>query len=305
MISAVLAAAVIGPAHAGGVKSVAFRPDGQVVATCGWDNQVKVWLTKDGSLRRVLSGHKDHVTDVSFSDDGRFLVSSSADGTVKVWEAFGPRLLRTIRTGTSYVSGVGISSMGTEVYAAGYNNRVMGFSRVNGRKIRDYMGLPSDAYSMGDSGGRYIAGGGPDGGLIIWDRRTARTKTDLGLPETDGIIDIDFHPNDQNTFLFTSLANKVQARDVDGEVAVNLEVNAWSCAWSHDGAMFAFGKNDGSVEGLSFPGMGARLLIDYHNQGVEGLAFSKDGRFGASGSQDGTAALWKADSGELISMLED
>lgn len=66
------------------VNSVAFRPDGKVIASANWDGTVKLW-SRDGRLLNALHGHTSGVLDVSFRADGKTLVSASADGTAILW----------------------------------------------------------------------------------------------------------------------------------------------------------------------------------------------------------------------------
>jgi WD40 repeat protein len=37
--------------------SVAFSPDGSMIASGGWDNTIKLWRVSDGALLRTLEGH--------------------------------------------------------------------------------------------------------------------------------------------------------------------------------------------------------------------------------------------------------
>ncbi len=62
-----------------------LSPDGNQLATCGYDKSIILWDVASGKLVRTLEGHTGAVYDVAFSPDGRFLVSASADDTCKVW----------------------------------------------------------------------------------------------------------------------------------------------------------------------------------------------------------------------------
>jgi WD40 repeat protein len=58
------------------VNSVAFSPDGQLLA-CGSDDEtVKLWRSEDGKLVRTLE-RSGGANSLAFSPDGRLLVSSS------------------------------------------------------------------------------------------------------------------------------------------------------------------------------------------------------------------------------------
>jgi WD40 repeat protein/serine/threonine protein kinase len=67
------------------VTSVAFSPDGALLASGATDGTVGLWRVSDGIHLRTLTGHTGSVTDVVFSSDGTMLITKSGDGTVSLW----------------------------------------------------------------------------------------------------------------------------------------------------------------------------------------------------------------------------
>jgi WD40 repeat protein len=72
--------------HTDWVRSVAFSPDGRLLASSSWDWTIKLWDVASGSLVRTLSVHTNIITSVPFSPDGRLLASGSRDRTIKLWD---------------------------------------------------------------------------------------------------------------------------------------------------------------------------------------------------------------------------
>jgi len=74
------------------VFSVAFTPDGKLLAAGGADGVARVWSVDEKKLVAELKGHTAWVLGTSFSADGKFLVTSGADRTAQIWEvgAFKP-----------------------------------------------------------------------------------------------------------------------------------------------------------------------------------------------------------------------
>ena len=84
---------------AGEINSLAFSPNGKILACTGGDHNIDLWDVLLGIELRTLTGHKDAVTDVAFSSNGELLASGSLDGTARVWETNSGRLLHTLPTG--------------------------------------------------------------------------------------------------------------------------------------------------------------------------------------------------------------
>ncbi len=73
--------------HDGGSVAVAFRPDGQAVATTGLDGTVRVRELTTAAESVVYRGHEGRVAPVAFHPDGRVLASGGMQpGDIKVWD---------------------------------------------------------------------------------------------------------------------------------------------------------------------------------------------------------------------------
>src|SRR5207248_11346640 len=80
--------------HTGTVLSVAWSPDGQMLASGSEDQTVRLWNGQSGELLHTLEGHGDAVNSVAWSADGQVLASGSYDQTVRLWHGQSGALLR-------------------------------------------------------------------------------------------------------------------------------------------------------------------------------------------------------------------
>jgi uncharacterized caspase-like protein len=81
--------------HSRLVFSVAFSPDGKVIASGSQDNTIKLWEVATGRELRTLSGHSSSVNSIALSPDGKTLASCSDDASVKLWNVAMGELLAT------------------------------------------------------------------------------------------------------------------------------------------------------------------------------------------------------------------
>jgi|GEM_PF-6732932 len=64
--------------HTSPVNSVAFSPDGRIIASGSWDETIKLWRVSDGSLIRTINVDSA-VHSVTFSPDGSMLAAGCGD----------------------------------------------------------------------------------------------------------------------------------------------------------------------------------------------------------------------------------
>ena len=108
--------------HTQRVTSVAFTPDGKMLAGGELDGVIRLWNINTGKHRKIRTPHKS-VSEVMFSPDGRILVSSRRENRqkdIRLWDVatgeFKARLEDT--TGTNNIV---FNSDGTILYGASRN----------------------------------------------------------------------------------------------------------------------------------------------------------------------------------------
>ncbi|MFB2970819.1 protein kinase [Aerosakkonema sp. BLCC-F183] len=110
--------------HSNPVYSVAFSPDGQTLASGGWDNTIKIWDISSGKLKTTLTGHYHRVYSVAFSPDGQTLASGGLDNTIKIWD-IRSGALKTTLTGHSWsVNSVAFSPDGQTLASGSVDNTI-------------------------------------------------------------------------------------------------------------------------------------------------------------------------------------
>jgi WD40 repeat protein len=101
------------------ILSVAFSPDGGLVAAGANDAKVHVFSAADGKLGRTLHGHGSSVTAVAFSPRDGMLAAAGRDNTVRLWASGNGQAIKTLEGHQGWVQGLLFFAHGTHVASVG------------------------------------------------------------------------------------------------------------------------------------------------------------------------------------------
>ena len=158
-------------------ESVAFSPDGRILAWVGHDGIVHLKDRVSGVSHGIPSGQgRGRLWCVAFSPDGRGLATTSADGTVRLWDS--SAIERRSRSGSPRGSGSASASSrdGARFVAAGAGGDVLDPRRPDrlppGRKGFGTPGQVVSSSLTGDAG--RLTTLDRAGVIAIWDVETGR-----------------------------------------------------------------------------------------------------------------------------------
>jgi RNA polymerase sigma factor (sigma-70 family) len=100
------------------VTSLAFSPDGKLLAAGCADGKLRLFDGRTGELKKVWDDDVARAWWVVFSPDGKTLVSQSRDKTVEVWDVQTAKVLRTLQGNKASVMAAAFSPDG-KLFATG------------------------------------------------------------------------------------------------------------------------------------------------------------------------------------------
>jgi WD40 repeat protein len=286
--------------HSDSVNSVAYSPDGQLLASGSSDRTIKVWR-QDGTFVKSLAipyasnGQLTDVRSVAISPDGTLIAagveqynaSTQTDfGAVQLWRILDGQLVRNFTGYGQVVNSVAFSPDG-QYLASGSSDRSVKVWRVaNGTLVSSRFDHTQRVNAVAFSpNGQWIASGSDDHTAKLY-----RTS-DWGLERTltghsNQVLSVGFSP-DSLRLATGSWDQTVRLWNVsDWSLASSLPHGSGvgAVAFSPDGKTLATGTWDHNIR-LWDPKRGA--LVDTlvgHNALVQTLAFAPDSRTLASGS---------------------
>jgi WD40 repeat protein len=168
--------------HKDQVNSVAFSPDGTLLATCGADKTITLWDMETNRVKPTFKGHANGSDPVSFSGDGTLLASS--DGKmIKVWNVRTGKAQTTIHAARQF--GVRLSPDGKTLASVSVpegglldldETRIKVWDVATGKERASFKGCRQVCFSPD---GSTLAVGDPRG-VLLWDVQEGKRKAHIG-----------------------------------------------------------------------------------------------------------------------------
>ena len=289
------------------VFSVAFSPDGKIVAIGNSDGNIYLSDLNTEKLKFILTGHSEDVQRVVFSPDGRTLASSSyLDETVRIWNVDTGEHRRTLTEHTGDIEGLAFSPDGKTLASSGSGDGTIRFWDVHtGDEKHAVRGHTDDIFSVAfNPDGQFVASGHEGGVIRFWDVETGRHLKTFKQPNYDA-SPLVFSLDGKTLACADGLNIRLQDAGT-GEEKMLLTGHTWgthSMVLSPDGDVLASGSEDTTIRLWDMHTGEHKRTLNGHKHRVYSVAFSPDGKTLASGSDDNTIRLWNVDTGETERIL--
>jgi small GTP-binding protein len=252
--------------HQGVVMTVAFDPQGEVLASGSADNTVKLWEVRSGKLLRTLEGHEDSVWKVAFDPQGGTLASGSGDKTAKLWDARSGKLLRTLEGHKGVVNSVAFDAQGGTLASGSGDKTAKLWDARSGKLLRTLEGHQGTVYSVAfDPQGGTLASGSYENAVQLWETESGKLL-----------------------------------RTLEGH-----QDTLWSVTFNPQGETLASGSYDQTVRLWEVRSGKLLRTLEGHTASVDIVIFSPDGRLLASKSRDHTIRLWSCETWELVAAIPE
>ncbi|MEO2046091.1 MAG: protein kinase [Pirellulales bacterium] len=268
--------------HRGPVYTARFSPDGEQVATGGYDQRVFLWnpqevVSVDVGRRlqglpdretpyQQFIGHAGPVRTLAFSPDGLSLASGGQDNRLCVWDLATGSLRNTLRGHASHIRSCDYSPQG-----------------------------------------RWLLSGGRDAQIKLWEPKTYAPSLVFGEEDADAVLDARFSRDgrqvvtasrDRTAAVWEVATGQLQQRLEEGH-----EYLASTGCFYADGSRVATGAGDGSVRIWNVATGGEIFKLESTGRAAA-LDVDTGGRWVATGGPADQTLVWDARFGHQLAKLE-
>jgi WD40 repeat protein len=293
--------------HSGWVRSIAFSPDGEVLASASSDRTLKLWDYETGDCLRTYTGHQSSVYSIAFSSTGDLIVSGSGDCTVKLWDCYSGTCVKTLYGQTNEVCSVAVSSDNQTIACVSLDQTMRLWNYHSGYCLKSWYGHTDWALPVAFSpDGKTLASGSNDKTVRLWNWQTGECLNTL-LGHTDFIYSVAFSANGEiiasgSTDLFVRLW-EVHSGDCFQALQGHTD---WICAiaFHPTESLLASASADCTVKLWNIDTGQCVKTLTGHTEKLLGTAFNSDGTLLASCGVDQSIKLWNVDSGNCIKTFQ-
>jgi Tol biopolymer transport system component len=240
--------------HTQGVVSVAYSPDGRLLASGDEAGEVRVWNVPDDTPRYVLPALEGEAYALAFSPDGKSLLTAAAQGNgdINIWDA------------------------------------------ETGKPDGALKGHTSGLYEVSfGRDGKTLVSGGRDAAVRVWDFAARREVQVIPVPDGRWIRSVVVSAYGKIAVGSGGEGGQVFLLGADGQLVQALETRAGPLCFSPDGRLLA-GTTwlEGRVTVWDVKTREKVGAWRTHESLANGVAFWRDGRVLATAGSDGVVRLW-------------
>jgi WD40 repeat protein len=296
--------------HQDEITGLIYSADNSILVSSSHDKTVSVWDTRSESCRKHLIGHKDVVNCVDISGDSTLIASGSDDKTIRIWNTMSSQQLRIFKGSKSRVKSIKFDLPNSLLISGHKNCTIRVWNVTSGTCTATLFGHTHSVASVlvTPCNTRFFSAS--ENEIMVWDMIALQQRSrpsvfiplqdspDIAARSTQGTV------RDRLSRAQTrieQILQKAQIQDYSFELSehtINDPIAAF--AVSRDNAAIAVGSVCGEIQLWN----GARTrTLKGSSYLVRTLAFSNNGSWLASGTDDGTSRVWNVGTGRAVAKL--
>jgi ribosome assembly protein 4 len=294
------------PGHTEAVLHVQYAPDGRMLASGGGDTTVRFWDVHTSTPKFTCRGHKNHVLCTSWSPDGKRFASADKNGVVIIWDPTkGESVGKNMKGHKQWITSMAWEPMHLNarcdmLATAGKDSAIRIWNVRTQNLVRTLSGHTDSVEAVIWGGEGLLYSASRDRTIKVWNAERGilvRTLTGHGHRINTLALDSDYvlrtGPFDHRCLKFTT---PEEAQKAAAEKYKKFRDNGPErlVSGSDDFTLFLWNPKESKQPVKRLTG---------HQQAINHIAFSPDGRYFASASFDKKTKIWNGFSGDFLVTL--
>lgn len=269
--------------HTNMVYRAIFSPDEKLLASSSRDLTARIWDVATGRELQKLNGFRCSVKAVDFSPDGQTLAASGNDGMLKLWDVkTGAELKSLVHMNSADIDMATYSFVfsrdGKKIHAGNGDGIISEWDVASGKETKLWKAHEYTAFRLLFSPDYRLLASFGDSVVKLWDTSTWREVRSMSMIRTAGVS------ARSSTIAFSNNGQLIAASDIGLDPKQNTYVYVQAIVWN-----VKTGEKLFTLEGHEFD--------------IDGLVFTRDGRFLLTGSVDTTIKFWDMKTGREARMI--
>lgn len=289
-----------------GWESLDFSKDGQYMIAANSDKSARIFRTSDGVERHKLEGHTGRIWAVAFDPKGRYVATAGGDQTVRLWSVETGKETGQLGHPHSLVTGVAFTPDQKKALIFRLDHVLTTWQAASGANSVQ-LGSGNTGVAHFSSDGSAVLVSGLNDTAVLWDTRSGRKiqtfgqinkfKLAAGAVSPDG-SQVAFGETDGTVSLYVAASGMLRRRLGKKASPAN------HIAFSGKGDVLAASLSERDAVILEVQSGAIRHKLKGHKANILDIDFSEDGTKVVTGSRDGTALVWDAQTGTQTAQIK-
>jgi len=256
--------------HQEGVLTLKFSPDGNYLASSGYDKNVYFWsVWEDCRNLGMVPAHKNAVLDVQWSHDGNQYFTAGADKFMSAWDFETSQRTKKFQGHEGVVNSCSVSQ-NDQLVATASDDSTLRIWDMRTRKVAKVLSTPMASTCVSfNQDGLQLFSGGLDNEILVWDIRQGDVQYSL-QGHSDSITGISLSPD--GSYLLSN--------------SMDQSCRCWAVTPYHNGNRCLKVYTSGASHN--------------YEKNLLRVSWSRDGKYCSSGSADRMVYIWESNSKNLV-----